>query len=176
LTPQYVRLRQLLATNISAPVTDIYACHTAFQKLPSLGQKYSMFRLEKDMLVLRLIYHTAMILGCVSAFSACSSQKQADRQTSDTAAQTSEQPEDSLVIELPGVDSLSVLELLQREHDVNSRSTAAGAFVTSIGPATNSAEYFWLFSVNDSFPTVACDRCVISGNDRVTWHFRRVGR
>jgi len=117
-----------------------------------------------------------MILSVLTVLSACSSKHQADRQVSDTATQTSGQPEDSLVIELSGVDSLSVLELLQREHDVSYRSTAAGAFVTSIGPATNSAEYFWLFSVNDSFPAVACDRCVISGNDRVRWHFRRVGR
>lgn len=135
-----------------------------------------MFRLEKDVLVVRMIYHTVIILSLLAAFSACSSKRQSDRQSSDTAAQTSEQPEDSLVIELPGVDSLSVLNLLQREHDVNFRSTAAGAFVTSIGSATNSAEYFWLFSVNDSFPTVACDRCVILEDDRVKWHFRRVGR
>lgn len=124
----------------------------------------------------RPIHNAAMFLSILVLLSACSSKRQADRQVSDTTPQTSGQPEDSLVIELLGVDSLSVLELLQREHDVRYRSTAAGAFVTSIGPATNSAEYFWLFSVNDSFPTVACDRCVISGNDRVRWHFRRVGR
>ena len=135
-----------------------------------------MLRLEKDVLVWRLINHTVIILGLLAILSTCSSRQQADKQESDTVVQTSGQPEDSLVIELSGMDSLSVLELLQREHDVKYRSTAAGAFVTSVGPATSSAEYFWLFSVNDSFPAVACDRCMISENDRVRWHFRRVGR
>jgi len=135
-----------------------------------------MFRLEKDALVVRLICHTVIILGLLATLSACSSKRQADTQASDTTAQISGQPEDSLVIELAGVDSLSVLELLQREHDIRYRNTAAGAFVISIGPAASSSEYFWLFSVNDSFPTVACNRCVVSGNDRVRWHFRRVGR
>jgi hypothetical protein len=123
----------------------------------------------------RLIYRTLMALSFLALLPSCSSKRQADRQMSDTT-QAFEKFEDSLVIELSGVDSLTVLELLQREHAVKYRSTAAGAFVTSIGPATNSAEYFWLFSVNDSFPTVACDHCVISKNDRVRWHFRRVGR
>lgn len=137
-----------------------------------------MFRLEKDkdVFVLRLLHRAVMALCFLAVLSTCSSKQQTDKQESDTAVQTSGKPEDSLVIELAGVDSLTVLELLQREHDVKYRNTAAGAFVTSIGSATSSAEYFWLFSVNDSFPTVACDRCVISGNDRVKWHFRRVGR
>jgi len=135
-----------------------------------------MFRLEKYVFVWRLIYHTVMILGLLPILSTCNSKQQADKQESDPGVQTSGQSEDSLVIELSGVDSLTVLELLQREHEVNYRSTAAGAFVTAIDAVSNSAENFWLFSVNDSFPTVACDRCVISGNDRIKWHFRRAGR
>ncbi|MCX6835529.1 MAG: DUF4430 domain-containing protein [candidate division Zixibacteria bacterium] len=125
---------------------------------------------------MRLINRIVMALCLLAVLSACSSKQQADKQESDTAIETSGKPEDSLVIELSGVDSLTVLELLERYHDVKYRGTAAGAFVTSIGPATSSAQYFWLFSVNDSFPAVACDRCVVSRNDRVRWHFRRVGQ
>jgi hypothetical protein len=135
-----------------------------------------MFRLEKDVFVLRLLRRTVMALCLLAILSTCSSKQQVDKQGSDTAIETSGKPEDSLVIELAGVDSLTVLELLQREREVSYRSTAAGAFVTSIGQTTSGAENFWLFSVNDTFPAVACDRCVISGNDRVKWHFRRVGR
>ena len=106
----------------------------------------------------------------------CSSKQSQQNFALDTAAQVQTANGDSLVIELTGVDSLNVLELLKREHEVEYRGTAAGAFVTAIGPTATCAEYFWLFSINDTFPTVACDRCVVSANDRVRWHFRRVGR
>ena len=117
----------------------------------------------------------AVIIFLSTNIVSCGSEQSQQEPAPDTTAQA-QTTGDSLVIELAGEDSVSVLELLKRDHAVEYRGTAAGAFVTSIGPTANSAEYFWLFSINDTFPTVACDRCVVSSADRVRWHFRRVGR
>lgn len=117
----------------------------------------------------------AVIIFLSTIIVSCSSEQSQQKPAPDTVAQA-QTTGDSLVIELAGEDSVSVLELLKRDRLVEYRSTAAGAFVTAIGSTANSAEYFWLFSINDTFPTVACDRCVVSANDRVKWHFRRVGR
>lgn len=81
---------------------------------------------------------------------------------------------DSLVIELEGIDSMTVFDLLRAEHQVEHRSSMAGSFVTAIDSVESGSDYFWIYSVNDSMPSVACDKLVTSDGDRVKWHFRRM--
>jgi len=81
---------------------------------------------------------------------------------------------DSVVIELAGVDSMTVFDLLKAEHQVEYRSSMAGTFVTAINSVESGSDYFWIYSVNDSTPSIACDKLVTSDGDRVKWHFRRL--
>jgi hypothetical protein len=83
---------------------------------------------------------------------------------------------DSVVIELAGIDSVTVLDLLVSTHQVDHRSSIAGAFVTSIDSVENSSDCFWVYSVNDTMAQVACDKYVTLNDDRVKWHFRRMGQ
>jgi len=105
--------------------------------------------------------------------SGCTSHDRADDRLSDTTGQTAQVFHDSLIIELDGVDSTTVLDLLLAHHQVDYRSTAAGAFVTAINGAESAADWFWVYSVNDTFPSTACDRYLTSSGDRVRWHFRK---
>lgn len=82
---------------------------------------------------------------------------------------------DSLVIELTGVDSVSVFDLLLQEHDVDYVSGGMGVFVKAIDSVENSPGVYWLYSVNDTIAQVAADRYITSDGDRVRWHFRRSG-
>ena len=81
---------------------------------------------------------------------------------------------DSVTIELPGEDSVSVFDLLKRAHKVDSYSTAVGQFVNGIDTLKNGARVFWVYSVNDTMPEIASDRKITKVGDRVVWHYRRL--
>ena len=82
---------------------------------------------------------------------------------------------DSLTIELLGADSVSVLDLLVAEHEVDMIGGSQGAFVRGIDSIANSAACAWVYSVNDSMAQVAADKYLTSDGDRIVWHFRRIG-
>lgn len=82
---------------------------------------------------------------------------------------------DSVVVELTGGGYLSVLELLRETHQVDYKSSSMGVFVTGIDSIGNSADHFWVYSVNDTMPKIACDRLITRQGDRVRWHFRSTG-
>ena len=82
---------------------------------------------------------------------------------------------DSLLIELSGMDSFSVLDILRENHDVEFTSSAMGAFIKAIDSIENGDGYFWLYSVNDSMAQVACDRYLTDSQDVIKWYFRKVG-
>ena len=83
--------------------------------------------------------------------------------------------EDSVVIVLAGEDSVSVLELLQREHRVEFKSSVMGKFVTAVDSLAGDRSVFWVYTVNDTSPMVACDRMLTADGDTVRWHFRKSG-
>ncbi len=111
----------------------------------------------------------------LTAFS-CS--QQADK-TPDQAASAdttaTEVPVDSLVITLMGADSVTVLDLLRADHEVDLHQSAMGAFVKAIDSVENEQGYFWLYSVNDSMGKVAGDKYYTSDSDIVKWHYRKIG-
>lgn len=112
------------------------------------------------------------VSAIVMSLLACAGENQTAQQAdTDATAPRS----DSLVIELDGIDSVTVLDLLLATHEVNHRPSVAGAFVTSIDLIENGSDWFWVYSVNDTMARVACDKYVTSNGDRVKWHFRRYG-
>ena len=96
-------------------------------------------------------------------------------ETTDTTATAPSTFSDSLVIELTGIDSVTVLDLLLSAHQVDYRTSLNGAFVTGIDSHENGGDCFWIYTVNDTKPSVACDKYYTSDGDRVKWHFRRMG-
>ena len=106
-------------------------------------------------------------LGLTVAWCVCGKGKQ-------DPGRASRPPADSLAIELAGASGYSVLELLRREHEVEARETVTGAFVIAIDSVENGQGYFWVYSVNDSMPRVACDRYITGNGDVVRWHFRKM--
>ncbi|MFZ5980543.1 MAG: DUF4430 domain-containing protein [Candidatus Zixiibacteriota bacterium] len=81
---------------------------------------------------------------------------------------------DSLVIELTGIDSLSVFEILRASHPVEYQSSFQGVFVTAIDSVSGGGGYFWVYEVNDSAATVACDKYLTRNGDRIKWYFRKM--
>ncbi len=84
--------------------------------------------------------------------------------------------DDSLIIEMTGVDSLTVFDILVAAHEVDYLTTASGVFVRAIDSIENNNRYFWLFSINDTVVMVAADRYVTSDSDRIRWHYRGITR
>jgi hypothetical protein len=116
-----------------------------------------------------------IVISAALLFGSCSGNNEpADRDVNELSGVPA--APDSIVIELIGVDSVSVFELLQAEHEIEYRSTAAGKIVTEIDDVAVGGGYFWLYSVNDSLATVACDIYRTSDGDRVRWHFREIGK
>jgi hypothetical protein len=81
---------------------------------------------------------------------------------------------DSLVITLVGQDSVSVFDLLKKEHSVKSWGTAMGTYVAGIDSLENSSSVFWIYSVNDTMPQTASDKWLTHTGDKVQWHFRKL--
>lgn len=81
---------------------------------------------------------------------------------------------DSICINLIGEDSVSVFDLLMRNHEVANRTSAMGMYVTGIDSMHNSRDAFWLFSVNDTMPQSSCDQVITRTGDKVTWHYRKM--
>lgn len=99
-------------------------------------------------------------------FMSCSEPKQ---EVSDTASKW----QDSLTIELVGSDSLTVLQILELSHSVTTSSTALGEFVTGIDSIHSGEGYFWVFTVNDTVPKIACDKMNVNKTDYIKWYFRK---
>jgi hypothetical protein len=76
-------------------------------------------------------------------------------------------------IELPDSAGVSVFELLNAYHDVEYKESSSGVFVTSIDSIPSTSSVFWLYYVNDSAGTVACDRHMLEGGEKVEWRLVR---
>ena len=124
----------------------------------------------------RQLVNLAIVILSMTAIPGCGSDSKSVPRQADSTTVSDAKSQDSLVIELAGADQTTVLDLLKAKHDVDYRGTVVGAFVTRVDQAESGSEYFWMYSVNDSFPPTACDKCVTSDGDRVVWHYRRMGR
>lgn len=82
---------------------------------------------------------------------------------------------DSLIFEMVGLDSMTVLDILQQQHEVRHMTSLKGAYVTRIDDIPNEGGYFWMYSVNDEMGQVACDLYTTKKGDRIRWHYRMAG-
>lgn len=105
----------------------------------------------------------------------CSNKSDQAAKEAETATDTTlvTEPQDSVVIDLTGEDSVSVFALLQRDHNVEYKSTAMGVFVTGIDGLKNGSGIYWIYTVNDTTPQSAGDRVLTKSGDRVQWHYRK---
>jgi hypothetical protein len=109
-----------------------------------------------------------LIVNCENKSESRSAKQQTAADSTDQAGYV-----DSIVIGLVGIDSVSVLDLLEKSYDVKSKSTAMGTFVQAIDSVENSEGVFWMYSVNDSMVQVACDKYITKNGDQVKWHYRK---
>ncbi len=117
-----------------------------------------------------MLFTVAVMISLI----ACGGKKQSNDGNADTPDDTLSMaaPSDSVTVELTGMDSLSVFELLQKSHAVDYHPTALGVFVTGIDSLENNSNHYWVYSVNDSFPQIASDKYLTATGDRVVWHYR----
>ncbi len=121
----------------------------------------------------------ALLVAVLSTFVLCScdskTENERDLKQSEAGDSTTlSPPPDSVVIELAGADSQTVFDLLKDGHEVEYKSSVIGIFVTTIDSIENSAGAYWIYSVNNSVPQVACDRYVTKNGDVVKWHFQKM--
>lgn len=79
---------------------------------------------------------------------------------------------DSLILVQLAPDSVTVLELLERDHEVQYTSSAMGAFVEMIDSVGGDEAYFWLYSVNGEMGQTAADKQMLDPGDTVRWHYQ----
>ena len=84
-------------------------------------------------------------------------------------------PADSLILEMTGIDSLTVFDILVKEHEVKHMTSLKGAYVVRIDTISNEGGYFWLYSVNGVMGVGACDKYVTKDGDAIRWHYRMTG-
>lgn len=111
----------------------------------------------------------ALVVGCIERREKAYGDAGQDQDTTQAFSR------DSLVIELTGVDSMTVFDLLQAGHQVHFQNSAMGVFIESIDSIGYAERIYWVYSVNDSMGQVACDQYVTREGDRIKWHFRKMG-
>jgi len=124
----------------------------------------------QTMALLAAVLLTFLLCSCDSKTENESDLKQSEAGNSTALSPTP----DSVVIELAGADSQTVFDLLKDGHEVEYKSSVMGIFVTAIDSIENSARAYWIYSVNDSVPQVACDKYVTKNGDVVKWHFQKM--
>jgi PBP1b-binding outer membrane lipoprotein LpoB len=106
--------------------------------------------------------------------SGCSKKQEAEPEVETTAVEPAgeESYKDSLIIEMASKDSISVYDLLGKNHELETKNTATGIFIIAIDSVKNSEGMFWVYSVNDEMGQIASDNFMTKPGDIVRWHFR----
>ena len=126
--------------------------------------------------VIRSSSPSILVLAALLLCLACGSSENGEsiEPPQNSALTLSSSSADSLCINLIGEDSVSVFDLLVRNHEVDNRTSAMGMYVTGIDSMHNSRDAFWLFSVNDTMPQSSCDQVMTRNGDKITWHYRKM--
>jgi hypothetical protein len=110
-----------------------------------------------------------LITGMVLLMICCNSEQEKSATVKNAGLDT----KDSLVIELEGVDSVTVFDLLKEKHRVEYKSSLQGVFVTAIDSVKGGDGYFWVYTVNGNPAQTACDRYITKNGDKIEWLFRK---
>ena len=116
-----------------------------------------------------LFFHFGLFISFILLLAGCGQRQEQSSADIDTAAAV----KNSLVIELEGVDSVSVFDLLKEEHQVEYKSSLQGVFVMAIDSVNAGDGYFWIYAVNDIPAQTACDRYITKNGDKIKWFFRK---
>ena len=79
----------------------------------------------------------------------------------------------TVVVRYYGADGKTVLELLEKTHRVEKKSSSAGSFVEAIDGIKNRPDRFWLYYVNGGKPNTASDRYTTAAGDTIEWRFEK---
>jgi hypothetical protein len=79
--------------------------------------------------------------------------------------------EAALIIPLPDTSAISVFDLLRSDHEVEYDSSSSGVFVKSIDSTPNTRSAYWLYFVNDTAATMASDKYMLRGGEKVEWRY-----
>lgn len=125
----------------------------------------------------RLPFFT-LALTCLLAGACNKKTEQPDKPATAVVADSFSQrnPRDSVIVEIVGRDSVTVLDLLTSTHKVDYKSTTMGVFVYGIDSVKNNSSTFWIYSVNDTMPKLASDKMLTRTGDRIVWHFRKMSK
>ena len=82
---------------------------------------------------------------------------------------------DSVLIQMIGVDTLTVFGLLQKALPEKHMSSVKGVFVTYIDETGGPDEYFWVFTINGEMISEASDHFTPETGDTIRWHYRQGG-
>jgi hypothetical protein len=125
----------------------------------------------------RLYFILVLAAGtAILAATGCGKKETAAKDAAKPDSVTVANTEDSVTIDLSGIDSVSPFALLQRRHVVDFKKTAMGVFVRGIDSIMAGPGTFWLYSVNDTMPEIAADRMLTRTGDKVVWHLRKAKR
>lgn len=79
----------------------------------------------------------------------------------------------TVVVRYYGQAGKTVLELLEKTHQVKKKNSSAGSFVEEIDGLKNRTDRFWLYYVNGQKPPVASDRYSTTYKDTIEWRFEK---
>jgi len=138
------------------------------QSIITVGDYVKISR-SRTIAFLSAILSTFLLYSCDSK-----TEKESDLKQTETAnSMVPLLPFDSVIIELVGADSQTVFDLLRNDHQVEYKSSVMGVFVTAIDSIENGGSAYWIYTVNDSIPPVACDKYVTKSGDILKWHFQK---
>lgn len=77
----------------------------------------------------------------------------------------------SKVIQFQGENGKTVLELLAKDHQVQTVKSDFGTFINSIDSLENSDNSFWFYYVNGKMGEVAADKYQTKDVDQIEWRY-----
>ena len=114
---------------------------------------------------------TSFVILTIASLVACSGSGE-----NSSGDESGELPIDSFVIEIAGVDSISVFELTRKDYTVVYESSRFGVFVKAIDGKHIGGNHFWIYTVNDTAQNIAADKFITRDGDKIVWHLRRITR
>ncbi|OGM32406.1 hypothetical protein A2803_01950 [Candidatus Woesebacteria bacterium RIFCSPHIGHO2_01_FULL_44_21] len=106
------------------------------------------------------------VIGIIYAFT----QKPVRTPTNDLVRSQSE----ANIIEYPGQDGQTALELLQARHQVEAKNYSFGDLVMSIDGVTPDSQHFWAMYVNGQFSQVGASAYVTKNSDMIKWQIDEI--
>ena len=106
------------------------------------------------------------VIGIIYAFT----QKPVRTPTNDLVRSQSE----ANIIEYPGQDGQTALELLQAQRQVEAKNYSFGDLVMSIDGVAADSQHFWAMYVNGQFSQVGASAYVTKNSDMIKWQIDEI--